>query len=48
MKRANFPEHKRNKRIQAEARQVAYDKLSPEDKLKTIRGRRERKRLVGK
>jgi hypothetical protein len=47
MKRANFPEHKRNKRIQAEARQARYDKLPAEEKL-AMAGKKQRKKLLGK
>lgn len=48
MKRMNFSGRKIQRREEAEKRQKAYEALSPEEKLKTIRGRRQRKRLLGK
>ena len=47
MKRKNFPEHRRNKRIAAEARQDRYDKLPAEEKL-AIAGNKQLKKLLGK
>jgi hypothetical protein len=47
MKRKNFPGRREQRRLEAEARQDKYDKLSPELKLAQA-GPKQRKRLLGK
>lgn len=51
MKPTNFPNRKARRRAEAQARDEKYGKLTPAEKLETIRGRRalkQRKKLTEK